>query len=449
MSPTVIESRHDHQKAARVLCAPRWASADKRVVLALVIFGLSSVISLKISGRLALSNIGQLLAASILLTVRPRISMAGMLAIAAVPCSAIAAAAYQWWDKSLPIHWPHIAYFTIVALLIERMIAIAPRVRAIGRAFDILLWTLLIYFLGWAMSDPEPFTHRIAFGFDDKSHAVLYISFFSFIALIRLKHWSRYPIAIGLAVMAAMTTSRLVGIVLPLLVLALAIDLISRQGRAGRMGIGAVACASVVAVAALIAIFPERFMVLERFRPHSFFDDAIIAHLLLIQFAFELKVADFATIVLGTGPGSFASALAANGIDVSLLGVIDPGAFEHLQDGTAPVHSSHATVLVEFPLWIFIGYVVGLLTLAWRLVKVRAWVTLCMFTSLQLSVAFYSSINEAFYWVMMAWAIHASLVGEGRSHAATATIQIDRQRRPRSAPEFVRDDVPSLRPTTS
>ncbi len=241
-------------------------------------------------------------------------------------------------------------------------------------------------------------------GFDDKSHAALFASALAFLSLRFLRSPTRLVLALGFVLISMMTLSRLPVLIAPFFLVAFICEYrkVRREATTPLQVYGAhlLLSAAVVTPAILITQVGDLFSSLNRaFTATGSASQSTDAHILLLEYGARLKVENVANLAFGVTPRGFASALAQSDVDISEYSVIDPGGYAKILLGVAPMHSSVGTIFVEFPIWIFALFVVGIGWSLIRLISRRDWVMLSFLVGYFLATTLYSSLTELYFYV--------------------------------------------------
>nr|BFF20235.1 hypothetical protein GCM10025730_37560 [Promicromonospora thailandica] len=251
-------------------------------------------------------------------------------------------------------------------------------------------------------------TARRRLGFDDKSHASVALCFLAFATL----RFSRSPLRIITSlvffVVSLLTISRLPYLFAPTYLLAFVLEYRNIRARAAHAWqVYGAHLLLLAAVAAPVVIAVRAGDYFDSFRRLVESDDvtgrSTDAHLLLLQYAAELKIDSVANLLLGVTPGGFSEVTYRSGIDVSELAVTDPAAFEKFVLGDAPMHSAVGSVALEFPLWVALLFLTVSVVTFVRLVQRREAVLWLYAAPLAVACLFYSSHNEVHH--LVSWTV--------------------------------------------
>jgi len=381
------------------------------ISLVLMFFGM--LLSHKVAGRLAISNIAQILALLMLFRAFPRALRARdlgwlLLAIAAVVVAALSVYSTYGYE----IQPQHTAFFFVSALYLlvwyraTQAADLRPTADQTLRRLVLPMFAYLGFHTALDVGAGEPMTDM---GFDDKSHAAVAASFFAFIVLRVWNGPLKLPIAAGFVAMALLTASRLPVIMLPFFVIAFAIEY-RRERRRAQYAWQVYLCHATVAVGAgvgalLIRANLDVFHVLTRLGPDaaSSAQSSTRAHLLLIWYGLQIKFDNAMNFFFGVTPGGYAGTVYRSSIDISELR--QGWGLGAMAAGTAPMHSAHTSIFTEFPFPVFLLYAVLLAWLCVRLLRAREFTVLLGHLGFVSATLFYSSHNEAFFYAVLAYLI--------------------------------------------
>lgn len=432
-------SRIENRK--RVLDAPAsevglsTASATA-VTVSVVVTVLGALLSYKIQGRFALSNVAQIVALVILIASSPRLLRARdviliLLGLAGVLLAAIHVSnAYGY--RIAPEYTAYYALVAIWLVAVFRACREHDAAEAIARGFRWAIPIALVYLLLQLSIDISSGMDRRRLGFDDKSHASVYACFLAFASLRFLRGRLRLVISLAFFVMAFLTISRLPFVFAPVYVLAFLVEYRKVRVMARTpldVYFAHLTLAGTILTPLILAARAAGFFrSFERvFDSGDFTNASTTAHLLLIQYAAELKFENLANLVLGVTPGGFAGVLSRSRIDVSEFASIDPPGFEKVLEGTAPMHSSLGSIILELPIWVSAAYLALVVWAIVRLIRNREWVMLWFLVGFFAATLFYSSQSELYFCV--AW---TGIIAVAARATPTPSGDPDRQRVQRS-----------------
>ncbi|MBL0887533.1 hypothetical protein [Myceligenerans indicum] len=382
--------------------------ASRLVIASTMIMFVGMLLGMKITGRFALSNVAQISGTVLLFLAFPRLLRPKdlvLLGLGLVSTAVAAAAVALRYDYTASPY--HIGYFLLASLYLVGVYR-ACRERSAGPAFGegvrravpICLVVLLVAgVLEIARGAPFP-----TLGFDDKSHGSVAACFLAFAALRFLRGPQQIVVALALFGIALITPSRLPFTFAPFLLLALVLAYrrVRRTARAAwQVYLSHLVLASAFGVPVAVGLLAgDRFTAgLDRMLAD---DGAAVAstesHLDLILAGAQLKVENIWNMLFGITPGGFASVLTASDIDLRLYRL----PYTAIAEGTAPMHSSLGSILLEFPLWVAIGFVVVAVHAFSRLLHRRELTFASFFVALIAATTFYSSHNELFFVMCLA-----------------------------------------------
>lgn len=387
------------------------ARARILVIASTVVMIVGMLLGMKLTGRFAISNVAQLAGTFLLFLAFPRLLHPKDLVLLGLGLGSVAiagvAASVQYDYTASPFHT---GYFLLAVLYLvgiyrachERSAgpAFAEGVR---RAVPLSLVTLLTaYALEVAQGVRFP-----TLGFDDKSHGSVAACFLAFAALRFGRGPYRIVLALALFGIALITPSRLPYMFAPFFLLALVIAY--RQMRGNARAAWQVYISHLVLATAFLAPLVVGFLAGNRFSDglnRVLADDGAAAastesHLDLLLAGAQLKVENIWNVVFGITPGGFAGVLYRSDIDLRLFRL----PFTAIAEGTAPMHSSLGSILLEFPLWVAAGFVLLAVHTFVRLLRRRELMFASFFLALLIATTFYSSHNELFFVMCLATAV--------------------------------------------
>lgn len=240
-------------------------------------------------------------------------------------------------------------------------------------------------------------------GFDDKSHAAVFVGCLAFAPLFISQSFVRIPISMIVFATSFLTASRLSAVMIPLYLVALIVEFMKTRnqledGARRKFDIAAGSLIAVISIIALIIMF--KLPIASRILTSLQGGDAASStksHILLIKFALQLKFSHPWIFIFGSSPGLFSYLLPKSNLDFEQLGHYDPGAFAAMWQGALPVHSSLASIFLEFPIWLFALYIYILFKSGINLAKTKQISVLMMLCSLILSTVWYSGHNEPYF----------------------------------------------------
>ncbi len=257
----------------------------------------------------------------------------------------------------------------------------------------------------------------ITFGMDDKSQAAVLFCCEAYILIRLYRGLFERLVAAVLLLMSCMTLSRLPVVFLPVIFAAL----VSRT-RYGwlvtAVGVGAVAAIVIVAGDQIV----DLFKIVDRLSSVTTAtgDDSTSAHLLLLDTALQLKFSDALAFFFGTGPGNFSQALSSFPLDLSQLEAVDPELIVEARLGRAPMHSTPASLLLDYNIVLFLLLCFLFLRALHFLVRRRRYLDLSFFLSLFSASVFYSLHNKPYLFLAVATLAAALLPREVAAAEAPA-----------------------------
>lgn len=396
----------DRARASVVDTSALTIRSRRAIIASVIIAAVGACLSYKLVDRLAISNIAQVLGIVVLLAGNPRLLRHQHLAWWISAAGGVFVAAFvvlSLYDYE--VQWQYPLFYGLALLWILAVIQIC-RTRAGSEAvvegLRIAIPIVLIYLLAMLAIDLGGDSARRRLGFDDKSHASVYACILAFASLRFLRTRWRLLIALAFLTLSLLTISRLPFLFAPGFLIAFLIEY-GKVRRQARSALDVYLChllliAAFVAPIAFALTAGDLFDSFNRvFRAGVRADASTQAHLFLLQYAGELKLDNISNFLFGVTPGGYSGTLIASGIDVSGFAATDPAGFEKMLEGTAPMHSSTGTILLEFPIWIGVAYVVLIVWSIVRLIKLREWVVAIMLVSLVIATTLYSSVTELYF----------------------------------------------------
>ena len=401
------------------------ARGARLVIVSVVVATVGSLLSTKIGGRFALSNVAQIVALILLLRSAPgllrRNDVAAMLiALASVLVAAVAMSSIYGYA----VAFQHVLFFLLAAaylFAVYRACADRGMAAQIHRGLQIAIPIALVILCLMLALDLGTGQAKRRLGFDDKSHASVMCCFLAFASLRFLRSPQRLLVACAFFALSLLTISRLPFVFLPAFLLAVLIEYRSIRRAATsawQVFLAHVAIGSVVAAPFLMARqIGDLFSVFDRvLSPGSTTEASTQAHLLLLEYAARLKIENPWNFLFGVTPGGFSGVTIRSDVDVSAYAAVDPPGWEKFAVGDAPMHSSLGSILLEFPLWVAIGYLVLVMWTFVRLLRAREYVMVLFLVGLIAATTVYSSHNELYFYV--AWAALISVAAPVRRRGA-------------------------------
>jgi len=392
--------------------APREIDRGARLVTAsTVVVVVGMLFATKIADRLAVSNIAQVIGIVLLLAAYPRLvrtrdTVLVMVGVASVAVAALSVS-LQYGTRILFTHSIYFLLATIYLVAVYRACrdhgatdAVSEGVR---HAIPVAA-VVLVSMLGWDLVSGAEIP---SLGFDDNSHAAMAACFLAFASLRFLRTPLRLLVALGFFALALITYSRMPFFFAPFLVLAFWTEYRRVRARATEVwqvyGAHLILLAAITVPALLAARAADHFTVFERvLAPGEATSASTAAHLELLSLGAQLKVDSVWNAVLGVTPGGFSNTVAASDIDLTGIAAKDPLAYQAIQEGSAPLHSTLGSVLLEFPLWVAVLYLVVVARTLVALLHRREWVMAMFLIALVVATTLYSSHNELYFVMSLA-----------------------------------------------
>ncbi|WP_460704242.1 hypothetical protein [Myceligenerans halotolerans] len=378
------------------------------MITSTVVMIVGMLLGMKLAGRFAISNVAQIVGTFLLFLAFPRLLrpkdlvLLG-LGLASVVIAAVATALQYDWTAS-PFH----AGYFLLAVIYLTGIYRACRERSAGPAFAegvrrAIPLSLVVLLVAYVLEVARGVTFP-TLGFDDKSHGSVAACFLAFAALRFGRGPHRIVVALALFGIALITPSRLPYTFAPFLLVALVLTY--RQVRGDARAAWQVYLSHLVLAVAFAAPVAVGLLAGDRFSAgltRVLADDGAAAastesHLDLLLAGAQLKMENLWNVLFGITPGGFAGTLDNSDVDLRLYRL----PFAAIAEGTAPMHSSLGSILVEFPLWVAAGFVILAVHAFVRLLRRGELMFACFFVALMAATTFYSSHNELFFVMCLA-----------------------------------------------
>ncbi|MFD1717390.1 hypothetical protein [Georgenia deserti] len=382
----------------------------RRVALSLVLMFFGMLLSHKIVGRLAFSNIAQLASLVTLFSAFPHVLRPRDVGWILLSCGAVIAAALSVYSAyGYEAQPQHAVFFLAAGIYLVAWYRATRTYRLVDITESAVRWTILpilAYVSIHTAVDLAAGDVYTDMGFDDKSHAAVAIGVYAFVALRLWRNAVKLPIAGAFMLLSLLTASRLPLLMVPFFVLAFIVEYRHTRRLADSVWKVYVCHVTVIvgAIGTLVTLVNnwDSFHVFSRVgeNANSSSQSSTEAHLLLIQFGIQIKFDNVLNVLLGVTPGGFAGTVYRSGIDISEIPSGGGGA--SIAAGTAPMHSTHTSIFAEFPLPIFVLYAVLLVWLLVRLVRRRDNVLALGLMGFVAATMFYSSHNEVYFYAILA-----------------------------------------------
>lgn len=397
------------------------------IIASVLICAIGSCISFKLVDRLAVSNLAQVVGLVVLLAGNPRLLRLRDLALLAVTFAGILAAAWLMLGiYGYAIQWQYTIFYALALtwiLAVIRVCSTPEGSEAFVEGIRLALPVILLYLSVMFVIDLGTGLDKRRLGFDDKSHASVYTCVLAFLSLRFLRGRWRLFAALAFFTLSLLTISRLPFLFAPAFLLAFFVEY-RKVRRSAKTALDVYICHLMLAGAfatpfVLAAYAGDLFASFNRvFTPGSNSDTSTQAHLLLLQYAGELKLENIANFLFGVTPGGYSGTLIRSDVDISQFASTDPPGYEKMLLGIAPMHSSTGTILLEFPIWIGLAYIGLVVWLIVRLLRSREFGIALMVIGFIIATTMYSSVTELYFSLTLAVAI--ATVGlhpsQGRTH---------------------------------
>lgn len=394
-------------RAASTISIPQNRHSARLVVWSTVIMTVGMLLSIKLADRFALSNVAQIVSTTLLFAAFPRLLRprdVGWIALglASAVVGIVATSAQYQYD----VPPAHTAYFLACAL---HLLAVYRACRerdawpgfasGIRIAIPVNLTVFgVMYATEIAQGSPYP-----ALGFDDKSHASVAGCLLAFASLRFLRSPARILFALAFIALSLVTPSRLTFFFLPFFLVAFMIEY--RRVRSYASNPVQVYFAHLSLLAAAAAPLYLALNAAEHFTtsfdriidPNSVTESSTGTHLDLLRLGADIKVDSIANMVLGIGPGGFAGVASNSTLDLSQYNI----PLYTINEGTAPLHSTIGSIILEFPLWVAFAYIIFLVKVFQALVSKHEYVLALFLCALTIGTMFYSSHNEVLFLVCL------------------------------------------------
>lgn len=384
---------------------------DRLIAASIVVAASGQFFGDKLDGRLAVSNLAQVAAFALLVAAVPRLFRARDVVVVAASVAAVLVAGVAMERAyGYQIQLQFLAFFVLAGgylLGIYRAVTGAGAAPAVVRGFEKAIpVTLVIVVVRLGFDILVVGLDKRSIGFDDKSHAAVACCFLAFASLRFLRSRRRLFYSAAFMIAALLTLSRLPFVFAPFYLIAFAAEYRRlRSGARTAVEVYLIHLMLLALVALPIVLWTRAssyFLVFARvFAPSSTTRDSTTAHLLLIEYAMRLKVHGPTELLLGITPGGYAGVLYRSDVDLSELARVNPLGYLRVSEGTAPMHSSTGSLLLEFPIWIPIVYLALVVACAVRLARRREWTMFLFLGGFMVATSVYSSHNELYFYV--AW----------------------------------------------
>ena len=407
----------------------RLYSINNALYIGLLINIIGSMISYKIFGRFAISNIAQILFFFLMIPffqsmVSKKQFVFTLFFIASIIYSMAASTIYYGYSPKIF----HAIFFTLCLLYVFKIYTIRRKpkpLHAMMSAYKLSVIIVLLYMSLYAAYDLSQNHRMLFYGFDDKSHAIFLGFFYSFIVFCFGQSPKHLIVSLAFFFLSLMTMSRLAVIFLPFYLFVFlkifyqnftGIERKTTQTKLIKYVLFLLVFLAFIFTGVYFivhysdAIF-DVFKLLERVKSIDSVQKSgsTIAHLYLIELAISLKFENISNFIFGISPGGFSDAIASSSIDLSGLAIIDPQAYELIFEGLTPIHSVHASFFLEFSIVFFLCYLLFITSTFYLLIRRKHWIVLMFYFPFMASITFYSTHNELLFYNILVFIMIAAL----------------------------------------
>lgn len=393
------------------------------IFIALIFINIGLLFDYKIVSRLAVSNIFQVIAMCILLPViLKNFRLKEYINILFFIAGFLAAILSIHHFYNIGAKIPYFLFFFLAYVQLLFIYVVVKKEKSKSyleeflKSYKIVILPILAYCIGYAIYGFIILKEQyMTFGFDDKSHAVILLMFYAFFSLKLIKSNFKFLISIIFCVLALTTISRLAFIFLPFYLLALFPQIFKNINNFLQLYIRLLIVVLLVGGATYYIVNnPQYFQVLNRINNTGVTADSTSSHMLLIQYGLKLKFENICNFIFGITPGGFSNVLINSKIDVSEFAYLDPTAYLVMLKGNAPMHSTHIQILAEFPIWVFITYIILLATILKKLISKRMWLETMFFVAFLIAITFYSTHNELLFYSILTYLMFISYLSKSK-----------------------------------
>lgn len=373
--------------------------------ISLLIFIFSMPFGYKLFERFAISNIGQLVSFVLVLPIilsnlnkrylNFNIIMITLMFLAAI-CSSM--------RYSISMHWGHIGFFALISLYISFYVMEIRKqgdslIKLINDCFKISAYVFVLPYT--LMGVNSIFVRRQVYSsymFDDKSHAVIFFTFYAFATIVLFENKYKYVLSFLFFILSLTTTSRLGVIFIPFYILAFYKENVSESKSRGKKLLIATVSIGVVGLALWFVYKNSNYFSV--FGRMGTSEGSTRSHLTLIFYSIKIKFSNLVNFLFGTGPGSFSNILVASGMDLSAI-QRDGGSYRAILAGILPVHSSHFELLMDFSLIGFFIYIKFLWSIFRNQIKEKRITEVLYFIAFMGAELFYSTFHEGLFYMIL------------------------------------------------
>ncbi|MFF2451831.1 hypothetical protein [Isoptericola sp. NPDC058082] len=369
------------------------------------------LLSHKLGGRFALSNVAQILSLALLFLAFPRVLRARdviviVFSVASVVLAAVHVAVTYGYRASVS----HGLYFLVAAVYLLVVFRLSKEHGAgeafllgLRRAIPLALVVMLVY-LAFDVAAGLPYPRL---GFDDNSHTSIAACLLAFAALRFMRSPLRLLVGVSFFAISLITYSRMPFFFAPFFVVAFVVEY-SKVRRRATEAWQVYLAHLLVGVTVLIPLVLARnasdlFGAVGRvLAPGDATNASTSAHLVLLSLGAQLKLENIGNLVLGITPGGFSGVIVASDVDLTTFAVRDPTAYSTMLEGSAPLHSTFGSIALELPVWLVLLLGALLVRTLYLLVVKRDVVLASFLVALIAATTFYSSHNELYFVVGLA-----------------------------------------------
>ncbi|WP_379970616.1 hypothetical protein [Ectobacillus sp. sgz5001026] len=396
---------------------------DKRLlIISLLLLNIGMLFGQKIEGRLAYSNVFQILSILVLIPITIKVFQKRDYVFVTLNICMMAIGAL--WISNVyetEIQMAHIIFFLVMIIYISTLFSLINKYKiqqAILAVYKYITIPICLYFCLFAVE--ELFIQKsgyISLGFDDKSHAAILCAFFAFMSLVLFTSSIRFVLSLMFMVLSLLTISRFSLIFLALYIPVFLYNFVTsskklleenRKSKYVTLYIQFLLFLGTTVFASLFVIQNQSMFGVFTRAEAGGDNGSTTGHMLLIQYGLQIKFQNLMNLIFGITPGEYSLVATHAGIDLSKFAMLDPTGYQAMLLGLMPMHSSHLSFFVEFPLLFFITYLFLLVTIFVGLVKKKRIIELFFFVGFVIATSFYSSHNELFFYSIFVYLLTIS-----------------------------------------